>query len=82
MSTHATSSSAPLYLRAGIGREGSLPWRLRGDMALFKRVTSLPSPVPGLQNAVGAFTWPLSAPPRRARRTASSRGSARVLART
>ncbi len=36
----------------GIGRQGALPWRLRTDMAFFKRVTSMPSPVPGCLNAV------------------------------
>jgi dihydrofolate reductase len=34
----------------GIGRDGTLPWRLPGDMAFFKRVTS--EATPGKQNAV------------------------------
>jgi len=36
----------------GIGKGGTLPWRLRADMALFKRLTSLPSLSPGKVNAV------------------------------
>lgn len=34
----------------GIGQQGTLPWRLPGDMAFFKRLTTSASP--GKQNAV------------------------------
>ena len=42
----------------GIGKSGQLPWRLKGDMAFFMRLTTEP-PVPGSQNAVimGRKTW-------------------------
>jgi dihydrofolate reductase len=42
----------------GIGKNGQLPWRLAGDMAYFKKLTTEP-PAPGLQNAVimGRKTW-------------------------
>lgn len=42
----------------GIGKNGRLPWRLAGDMAYFKRLTTGP-PAPGLRNAVimGRKTW-------------------------
>lgn len=45
----------PLY---GIGYQGSLPWRLRKEMAYFKRVTTRTSD-PSLRNAVimGRKTW-------------------------
>ena len=41
----------------GIGRDGTLPWRLKGDMAYFKRVTT-EAPA-AQQNAVvmGRKTW-------------------------
>ena len=41
----------------GIGRDGALPWRLKGDMAYFKRVTT-EAPA-SQQNAVvmGRKTW-------------------------
>ncbi|CAN0027686.1 unnamed protein product [Discosporangium mesarthrocarpum] len=41
----------------GIGRNGTLPWRLAADMAYFKRVTS--TAAPGKTNAVimGRKTW-------------------------
>jgi dihydrofolate reductase len=47
----------------GIGREGSLPWRLPGDMAFFKRLTT--EAPEGLRNAVlmGRKTY-TSIPPR------------------
>lgn len=43
--------------KGGIGKDGSLPWRLPGDMAHFKRVTS--SAPDGKRNAVimGRKTW-------------------------
>lgn len=42
----------------GIGKNGKLPWHLKGDMAYFKRLTTEP-PEPGVQNAVimGRRTW-------------------------
>ena len=42
----------------GIGKDGQLPWRLAGDMAYFKNLTSEP-PAPGQRNAVimGRKTW-------------------------
>lgn len=42
----------------GIGKNGTLPWRLAGDMAYFKRITSTPD-TPGKVNAVimGRRTW-------------------------
>jgi dihydrofolate reductase/thymidylate synthase len=42
----------------GIGKDGQLPWRLAGDMAFFKKLTTDP-PSPGLRNAVvmGRKTW-------------------------
>jgi dihydrofolate reductase len=42
----------------GIGKNGQLPWRLAGDMAFFKKLTTAP-PAPGLRNAVvmGRKTW-------------------------
>lgn len=42
----------------GIGRNGSLPWKLPGDMAYFKHITSKTSD-PNKQNAVimGRKTW-------------------------
>lgn len=42
----------------GIGKNGALPWRLAGDMAYFKKVTSTPT-TPGKINAVimGRKTW-------------------------
>lgn len=48
----------------GIGKDGTLPWKLPGDMAHFKRLTSTP-PSPGLVNAVimGRKTWE-SIPPK------------------
>jgi len=48
----------------GIGCNGKLPWRLPGDMAHFKKITSTP-PSPGLINAVimGRKTWE-SIPPK------------------
>ena len=44
--------------RDGIGKDGALPWRLKGDMAYFKAVTTEPSGGHG-QNAVimGRRTW-------------------------
>lgn len=48
----------------GIGRNGKLPWHLKGDMARFKRLTQEP-PTPGTVNAVvmGRVTWDsISAP--------------------
>mmetsp|Transcript_24526 Transcript_24526/g.76661 ORF Transcript_24526/g.76661 Transcript_24526/m.76661 type:complete len:520 (+) Transcript_24526:446-2005(+) len=47
----------------GIGKDGALPWRLKGDMAYFKRVTQ--DAPPGRQNSVimGRKTW-LSIPPK------------------
>lgn len=46
----------------GIGKNGHLPWRLPGDMAEFKRITST-TQQPGKQNAVimGRKTWQVSA---------------------
>jgi hypothetical protein len=43
----------------GIGKEGTLPWKLPGDMAYFKRVTLDTEDVPGARNAVimGRKTW-------------------------
>ena len=42
----------------GIGNGGRLPWRLPGDMAYFKRLTT-EVPTPGLRNGVimGRKTW-------------------------
>lgn len=42
----------------GIGKNGALPWRLAGDMAYFKNITSTPA-TPGKVNAVimGRKTW-------------------------
>ena len=42
----------------GIGKDGQLPWRLAGDMAYFKKLTT-DSPAPGLRNVVimGRKTW-------------------------
>ena len=42
----------------GIGKNGRLPWRLKGDMAYFKQLTTEP-PAPGLRNVVimGRKTW-------------------------
>lgn len=42
----------------GIGRNGSLPWHLPGDLAHFKRLTT-GTPAPDRQNAVvmGRVTW-------------------------
>ena len=42
----------------GIGMKGKLPWRLPGDMAFFKRVTSSVADI-GKRNAVimGRRTW-------------------------
>ncbi|KAF9571776.1 hypothetical protein BGW38_008586 [Lunasporangiospora selenospora] len=51
-------------LASGIGREGTLPWRLRKDMAFFARITSkvVPTPVNDSPNRVnacimGRVTW-------------------------
>ncbi|KAJ1977988.1 dihydrofolate reductase [Dimargaris verticillata] len=60
--------SVPLDLRlvvaasseGGIGSGGGLPWRLRGDMAFFKRLTMTPpASSPTARNAVimGRKTW-------------------------
>lgn len=48
----------------GIGKDGRLPWRLPGDMAYFKRLTT-EVPTAGQRNAVimGRKTWE-SIPPR------------------
>jgi len=50
--------------KGGIGRAGSLPWRLPADLAYFKRVTSTTVEL-GKQNAVimGRKTWD-SIPPK------------------
>lgn len=42
----------------GIGKDGTLPWRLGGDLAQFRQVTTVTS-APGLMNAVimGRRTW-------------------------
>jgi dihydrofolate reductase/thymidylate synthase len=42
----------------GIGRGGTLPWRIPADMAFFK-ATTLATSAPGKQNAVimGRKTW-------------------------
>ena len=42
----------------GIGKSGGLPWRLKGDMAYFKRLTQ-EAPMPDTRNAVimGRITW-------------------------
>lgn len=42
----------------GIGKNGVLPWRLKGDMAHFKKLTTDP-PSPDVRNAVimGRKTW-------------------------
>ena len=42
----------------GIGSGGQLPWRLPGDMAAFKRITTT-TMTPGRENAVvmGRKTW-------------------------
>ncbi|MEM1106620.1 MAG: dihydrofolate reductase [Pseudomonadota bacterium] len=59
-----------------IGRNGDLPWRLKDDLALFKRTTlgapilmgrktwqSLPKqPLPGRENLILSRDWTLSAP--------------------
>ena len=44
----------------GIGRQGGLPWRLRTDMAFFKRVTTLTGAAPYTRKT---HTTPLPAPP-------------------
>ncbi|HEY9793774.1 MAG TPA: dihydrofolate reductase [Candidatus Obscuribacterales bacterium] len=51
-------------LNGGIGKDGSLPWRLSGDMAYFKRLTTAVTE-PGKRNAVimGRKTWQ-SIPPK------------------
>lgn len=43
---------------SGIGKDGQLPWRLAGDMAYFKKLTTEP-PDSGRRNAVimGRKTW-------------------------
>ena len=43
----------------GIGRDGSMPWRLPSDMAYFKRVTTEREDDSARQNAVlmGRKTW-------------------------
>lgn len=49
--------------KLGIGKDGGLPWRLKGDMAYFKRVTT---EAPGAQEngvVMGRKTW-LSIPPK------------------
>lgn len=50
--------------RLGIGLDNHLPWRLPGDMAAFKRITST-APRPDAPNAVimGRKTWE-SIPPK------------------
>lgn len=42
----------------GVGKDGKLPWRLRGDTAFFKRLTTTTT-APDRQNAVimGRRTW-------------------------
>lgn len=49
---------AAVCSNTGIGIDNSLPWRIPGDMAFFRKLTSRTS-VPGLQNAVimGRKTW-------------------------
>ena len=44
--------------KLGIGKAGSMPWKLPGDMAYFKEITSRTAD-PGKQNAVimGRKTW-------------------------
>jgi dihydrofolate reductase len=51
-------------LNGGIGKDGTLPWRLAGDMAYFKRLTTGVQD-PGKRNAVimGRKTWQ-SIPPK------------------
>merc|ERR1719389_1259735 len=43
--------------RGGIGKDGSIPWRLKGDLAYFKRVTT--NAPAGKKNIVimGRKTW-------------------------
>ena len=50
--------------KLGIGKAGSMPWKLPGDMAYFKEITSKTAD-PGKQNAVimGRKTWE-SIPPK------------------
>ena len=47
----------------GIGKNGKLPWRLKGDMAYFKTITATASS--GRQNAVimGRKTWQVKSYP-------------------
>jgi dihydrofolate reductase/thymidylate synthase len=43
---------AATSINFGIGREGTLPWRLKTDMSFFKRVTTMTNGIPGMMNAV------------------------------
>jgi len=70
MAAQTTARRAPVCLvvaaseRLGIGQDNQLPWRLPGDMAAFKRITSTASR-PEAPNAVvmGRKTWE-SIPPK------------------
>lgn len=51
---------AAMSLNNGIGREGGLPWKLKGEMSYFRNVTStVPEAESGKRNAVimGRKTW-------------------------
>lgn len=57
---------AAMSMTNGIGKDGGLPWKLKGEMAYFRNVTSaVPDSDSGKKNAVimGRKTW-TSIPPK------------------